>query len=165
MRFYYDVLTKQSPKQDLTQKILKANKFPMWKTRVSKGLSTLAFQSRPDLVQSCPHLCVFLQGWIYVDRMAMQVIHIWQADWMWIGSGFSPEMKLSRDNLIRLKNAVVENVEQKMSSRKRRVVLGVWKRRTHCSSRTEQVFTLTTIPTFATFSLPLAASVSSLLSL
>ena len=33
---------------------------------------------------------------------------------IWIGSGFSPEMKLSRDNLLRWKNAVVENVEQSL---------------------------------------------------
>ena len=43
------------------------------------------------------------------------------------------------------------------------VILGMWKRRTHCSSRTENVFTLTAIRTFTTFSLSLAASIFFLL--
>ena len=44
------------------------------------------------------------------------------SDRIWIVSGFPPEMKLSRDNLIRWKNVVVENVER---------VLGAWERRAH----------------------------------
>ena len=42
-------------------------------------------------------------------------------------------------------------------------VLGVWKKWTHCWSRIEHVFILTTIHTFATFLLPLAGFVSFLL--
>ena len=48
---------------------------------------------------------------------------------------------------------------------KHQAVLGVWKRQTQCSSRAEHVSLLTTIHAFATFSLPLAAFVSFLLSL
>ena len=49
-----------------------------------------------------------------MDRIAIQVIHLWQVDWIWIGSGFSAEMKLSRDNLLHWKNAVVGNVERSL---------------------------------------------------
>ena len=42
-----------------------------------KGLSALAFQLWLDLVQFYLHLCAFLCGWIYVDRIVIQVIHLW----------------------------------------------------------------------------------------
>ena len=38
---------------------------------------SIAIESRSNLVQSCLHLCVFLRGWIYVDRIAIQVTHLW----------------------------------------------------------------------------------------
>ena len=42
----------------------------------AKGLSALALQSQSDLDQSWPHLCAFLRRRIYLDRIAIQPIHL-----------------------------------------------------------------------------------------
>ena len=43
---------------------------------------------------------------------------------MWIGGGFSPKMKLSRDNLIRWQKEVVENVERSLEYERDERIVG-----------------------------------------
>ena len=52
--------------------------------------SSITIESQSDLVQSCPHLCVFLRRWIYVDRIAIEPILLGGLDldrkWIFTGS-------------------------------------------------------------------------------
>ena len=67
-------LTCQNENDSFSMKVdqLRESDFRPVRTSVS-----IAIKSRSDLVQSCPHLYVFLRRWIYVDRIAIQVIHLW----------------------------------------------------------------------------------------